>query len=103
MIFNIITYIITTILGLVIGFLVHQIKVFSKRQKNRDEAFLILLKSNLTNTYYAYEKLGEIPDYVLQGWLDEYKVYEEYGGNTYVGVLKEKIVKLKIVHTDILL
>lgn len=103
MITNIITYIITTILGLIIGILVHKIKVFSKRQKAKDEAFLILLKSNLTNTYYAYEKLGEIPDYVLQGWLDEYKVYEDNGGNTYVAVLKEKIVKFKIIHTDILL
>ena len=103
MLINIITYIITTILGLIIGILVHKIKVYSKKQKNKDEADLILLKSNLTNTYYAYEKIGEIPDYILQGWLDEYKVYEELGGNTYVAVLKEKIVKFKIVHTDILL
>ena len=103
MIINIITYIITSVLGLILGILAHQLKVFSKRQKAKDEAFLILLKSNLTNTYYAYAKLGEIPDYVLQGWLDEYKVYEDYGGNTYVAILKEKIVKLKIIHTDILL
>lgn len=103
MIINIITYIITSILGLIIGILVHQLKMYSKKQKNKDEADLILLKSNLTNTYYAYEKVGEIPDYVLQGWLDEYKVYEELGGNTYVAVLKEKIVKFKIIHTDILL
>lgn len=103
MITNIITYIITTILGLIIGVLVHKIKVYSKKQQKKDEADLILLKSNLTNTYYAYEKLKEIPDYVLQGWLDEYEVYTSLGGNTYVSVLKEKIVKFKVVHTDILL
>lgn len=103
MVLNITSYIITTILGLIIGVLVHKIKTYTKKQKNKDEADLILLKSNLTNTYYAYEKVGEIPDYVLQGWLDEYKVYEELGGNTYVAILKEKIMKFKIIHTDILL
>lgn len=103
MITNIITYIITTILGLIIGVLVHKIKMYSKKQKKKDIADLILLKSNLTNTYYAYEKLKEIPDYVLQGWLDEYEVYTSLGGNTYVTVLKENIIKFKIIHTDILL
>lgn len=103
MVSNIIIYIITSILGLIIGVLSHKIKIYASKQKNKDTADLILLKSNLTNTYYAYEKLGEIPDYVLQGWLDEYKVYTELGGNTYVAVLKEKIVKFKIIHTDILL
>ena len=103
MITNIITYIITTILGLIIGVLVQKVKIYSKKQKKKDIADLILLKSNLTNTYYAYEKFKEIPDYVLQGWLDEYEVYTSLGGNTYVTVLKEKIVKFKVVHTDILL
>lgn len=100
---SIINAIITIVISTAFGYCVSVIKNYKKKQQNIDEAFLILLKSNLTNTYYAYEKKGEIPDYVLQGWLDEYKVYEDFGGNTYIQVLKEKIVELKIIHTDVLL
>lgn len=99
---TIINIVVTFVLSGLLGYSVSVIKNYKKKLKNNDKAFLILLKSNLTNTYYAYEKIGEIPDYILQGWLDEYEVYEQLGGNTYVGVLKEKIVKFKIVHTDIL-
>lgn len=93
---------ITFVVSGILGYCVSVINNYKKKLKNNDKAFLILLKSNLTNTYYAYEKIGEIPDYILQGWLDEYEVYEQLGGNTYVGTLKEKIVNFKIVHTDIL-
>lgn len=99
---NIINAVITIVVSSAFGYCVSVIKHYKKKQQNIDKAFLILLKSNLTTTYYTYEKKQEIPDYVLQGWLDEYKVYEEFGGNTYMGVLKEKIVKFKIIHTDVL-
>lgn len=102
MLVNISMFVVTTILGAVIGFLLHKIQTLYKKQKAKDEADLILLKSNLTNTFYAYEQTKEIPDYVLQNWLDEYDVYTSLGGNSYMSILKEKIVHFKIIRTGVL-
>ena len=66
------------------------------------EALKILLQSNLTNQYFVYEQTGEIKDYQLKSWLNQYKVYESLGGNDYMHLLYEHIVNMKIKKTDIL-
>lgn len=97
-----ITTIITTLTSLILGYLISYIKIFRKREKAQSEALKILLQSNLTNTYFVYEKIEEIPDYVYKNWLNELKAYENLGGNDYVHELAKRIEKFKIVPTDIL-
>lgn len=94
--------IINTSLGIIvsglIGFLFGQVKSF-KAIKN---SLMIMLQSNLTNTYFAYEKMGKIPDYVYKNWLNELKGYEALDGDDYVHVLAEKMKDWEIVKTDVL-
>lgn len=94
--------IINTTLSIVIsgliGFLIGQLKSF-KAIKN---SLMIMLQSNLTNTYFAYEKLGKIPDYVYKNWLNELKGYEALEGDDYVHVLADKMKDWEIVKTDVL-
>lgn len=94
--------IINTILSIVIsglvGFLIGQVKSF-KAIKN---SLMIMMQSNLTNTYFAYEKIGKIPDYVYKNWLNELKGYEALDGDDYVHVLAEKMKSWEIVKTDVL-
>lgn len=102
MIQSILTYLITTFLGALIGFLLTKVKSFSKKEKAESEALKMLLQSNLTNTYFAYEKIGAIPDYIYQNWLNLLKSYEALDGDDYVHILAEKIKNWKIETTDIL-
>ena len=92
-----------------LGFLVAQIKQYKKKEKDdKEERELLkngvkmLLQSNLTNVFYVHNELGQIEDYKLKNWFNELKEYYALGGNDYMHVLEEKMSKLKIIHTDVL-
>lgn len=98
--------IIATVLNFVItgvlGYAVAKLKSIDSRRKASDMALMTLLQSNLTNTYFAYDNIRKIPDYVYKNWLNELKVYESLGGDDYVHVLAKKMESWEIVSTDIL-
>lgn len=94
---------------LIIGYLIGVLK--KAKQKNKDteennnlqnEAIMTMLQSNLTNTYFAYSTLKKIPDYIYQNWINELRVYEKLGGNSFIHVLAKKMEQFEITHTDIL-
>lgn len=92
-----------------LGFCISKIKGYKKTIKTKEEekdllkeAMMIMLQGSLTNTYYVYEEIGAIPDYVLKGWLNQKKIYEMLGGNDYIHIIDEKMKDLKIKKTDIL-
>lgn len=105
--------IITTIVGVVLstslGYCLNAIKNYKaniKREKENEniqnEALKTLLQSNLTNTYFVYQELGEIPDYVFKNWSNLFKIYKRLGGNDYIDTLKKKMAKWEIKRTDVL-
>ena len=73
-----------------------------KESKILKDALMTILQNNLTNTYYKYASIEEIPDYVYKNWLNSMKMYENLGGNDYCHTLKRKIENWEIVKTDIL-
>lgn len=92
-----------------LGYCISSIKNYKKKLKDKSEegrllktALMTMLQSNLTNTYFVYEKIGEIPDYVYKNWLNSLEIYEQLGGDDYVHTLAEKMKSWKIVKTDIL-
>ena len=92
-----------------LGFLVAQVKQYKKREKEEKEerellknGLKMLLQSNLTNVFYVHSALGQIEDYKLKNWYNELKEYYALGGNDYMHVLEDKMSKLKIIRTDIL-
>lgn len=102
-----------TIISLVVsgifGYLIGRIKDYKKKLKeNKEEADMLkvammtMLQSNLTNTYFAYEKMKEIPDYIYRNWLNSLAIYEKLGGDDYIHTIAEKIKKWDFVKTDIL-
>lgn len=105
--------IIKSVIGVVIsgslGYCGCVIKNYKKKLKDKEveydtvkEALKTLLQSNLTNTYYVYEKIGRIPDYVYKNWLNELRIYKALGGNDYIHILEEKMKKWEFIVTDIL-
>lgn len=102
-----------TIISLVVsglfGYLIGRIKDYKKKLKNKQEesdmlkvAMMTMLQSNLTNTYFAYEKMKEIPDYIYRNWLNSLAIYEKLGGDDYIHTIAEKMKKWDFVKTDIL-
>lgn len=106
---TIISTTITFVVSGILGYCVSVIKNYKKRLQDKIDneniqniALLTLLQTDLTKTYYKYEQLGEIPDYVYKNWLNLLSIYEKLGGNDYIHALTKKMDAWVIVKTDIL-
>lgn len=106
---TILTTALSTITGLVIGYVVSKLKDYGKKNrelkennKRQNEALKLLLQNNLTNIYFVYQKLGEIPDYVYRNWKNMFHIYKILGGNDFVDSLDNRMNKFKIVRTGLL-
>ena len=110
---EIIMKVVLTVVGFavtgVLGYLTAKVKDYKKRldDKAKNEAvqniaLLTLLKGNLTSTYFVYNELKAIPDYVYQNFLDTLGVYESLGGNGFIHNLAKKMESWEIIKTDIL-
>jgi len=109
MIETIIKSAISVIVSVALGFCISKIKDYKKRLKKKDdennltkEALMMMLQGSLTNTYFVYNEINKIPDYVLKNWLNSFKIYKKLGGNDFVDTLKGKIDTWQISKTDIL-
>lgn len=106
---TIINTIITFIVSGILGYLAKTIKDYKEKLKKKtsneilqNRALLTLLKNNLTSTYFVYNELKVIPDYVYQNFLDELSVYESLGGDGFIHKIAEKMESWEISPTDIL-
>ena len=109
MIEKIITTIITFLLTTMLGYCISSIKNYKEKAKKskdneeiQNQALLTLLQNSLTNTFFVYANIGEIPDYVYKNWLNLLKAYESLDGDDYIHTLAKKMAQWKIVKTDIL-
>lgn len=100
---------ITTLVGVILGYCVSTIKKYREKVKNDKEnesvqnvALRTILKNQLTNTYYVYNEMKRIPDYMYQNFLDLLEVYEKLGGNSYIHTIAKKMENWEISKTDIL-
>lgn len=100
-----ITFVVSSILGYCVSVIKgykKKIKEKSKNENVQNMALLTLLQSQLTNTYFVYQNLQEIPDYVYRNWLNSLKIYEQLGGNDYCHTLQKKMQTWEITKTDVL-
>jgi hypothetical protein len=110
---EIILKVVLTLVGIFItgstGYFTAKIKEYKTRLKEKEGnenvqniALQTILQSQLTNTYFVYQELGEIPDYVYKNWLNMLVIYEKLGGDDFIHTLAKKMENWKIVKTDIL-
>ena len=94
---TIITTSISTITGLIIGYLVKVIANYRKRDNVQNSALRNILKSNLVNQYYVYAEIGSVPRYIKDAWYDMFESYTSLGGNSFVkDDIEPKFAQLKI-------
>lgn len=92
-----------------LGYLIGQLKNYKKKLKDKEEehalikeGLMTLFQTNMTNTFYAYDKLGDVPDYVYQSWCNSLNIYEKFGGDGYIHTLDAKMKQKHFTKTDIL-
>lgn len=103
---TIITFLVSTALGYCISVIKNYKACKAKEKQNenvQNKALLMILQSSLTNTYFVYENLGKIPDYVYKNWLNLLSAYEALDGDDYIHTLAKKMESWKIEKTDILM
>ena len=94
---TIITTCLSTITGLIIGYLVKVIANYKKRDNVQNLALRNILKSNLVNQYYVYADIGSVPRYIKDAWYDMFESYTSLGGNSFVKHdIEPKFAQLKI-------
>ena len=94
---TIITTTLSTVTGLIIGYLVKVISNYKKRDNVQNSALRNILKSNLVNQYYVYAEIGSVPRYIKDAWYDMFESYTNLGGNSFVKHdIEPKFGQLKI-------
>jgi len=79
-----------------------KLKAKEKNENVQNEALKAILKSQLTNIYFVYSELKQIPDYAYQNFLDMLKVYESLGGNGFIHSIAKKMEDWEITKSGIL-
>ena len=99
---QIIKSIISYLVPAILGFLIAKVINYRKKNDSLKIGVMTMLQSNLTSTYFIYEPLKAIPDYIYKNFLNELKAYEDLGGNDYIHTIAEKMKAWEITRTDIL-
>lgn len=101
--------VLTFVVSGVLGYSLKTIKTYKSKMKEKGkeeqtvkEALKYLIQSNLTNTYYTYAEIQQIPDYLFKNWVNLFRIYKALGGNEYVDELYRRITQWQIIHTDII-
>lgn len=102
---TVITFVISGSLGYCVSAIKnYKKKILEKRENEsvQNKALLTLLRNNLVNTYFDYNKKKQIPDYIYQSFLAELEVYEALGGDGFVHTIAKKMDNWELIKTDIL-
>lgn len=91
---TIISYIVPTILGVVIGFISTKVKASNKKDKAIEEGVQALLRNELIRRYREYETRKEITILDKENMEAMFKQYENLGGNGTVKKMYEELLEL---------
>lgn len=95
----IISYLLPTILGAVIGFISGKIKKNKMEDKALKDAVLALLRNELIRRFREYESKGELSILDKENIEEMFKQYQNLGGN---GTVKELMTELMHLPTKII-
>lgn len=91
---SIITWIITSLLSFIVGYVINSRKKFNQENEALKESILALLWERLNDMVEKYEKLGYLPDHARSCLSNMFKQYKSLGGNHGMEVLVEECLKL---------
>lgn len=85
---------ISTLTGLIIGFIISKAKQFNHKEVNEKTTLQALLRNAITSKYYVYTELGHIPNYERRNLIYLHEEYKKWNGNSYVDQIVEEMLML---------
>lgn len=86
----------TIALPIVLGYIVWILKRTNRKRDANSRGTMMLLKIQLIEYHDKYCKLGYIPSYVYNNFIEAYNAYHELGGNGLITKMKQEVDKLEI-------
>ena len=83
-------------LPILLGYVVWLLKNQKKDRSANSRGTMLLLRVQLIEYHDKYTKLGEIPSYAYQNFIEMYEAYHALGGNGMVTKMKEEIEELHL-------
>lgn len=93
---TIISTTLSTLTGLIIGYLIKSAKSLNQREANEKTTLQALLRNAITSKYYVYTQLGHIPDYERRNLIYLFDEYKKWNGNSYVSQIVDEMLKLPV-------
>lgn len=92
---QILTYIITTIIGVAIGFLGTKLKKNKKKDLAIEQGVQALLRNEIIRRYREFESKGEISILDKENLEEMFEQYKNLGGNGTVKKMMDELLNLK--------
>lgn len=86
----------TIALPILLGYVVWLLKNQKKDRDANSRGTMLLLRVQLIEYHDKYIKIGEIPSYAYQNFIEMYEAYHALGGNGMVTKMKEEIEELHL-------
>jgi hypothetical protein len=86
----------TIALPILLGYIVWVLKNQKKDRDANSKGTMLLLRVQLIEYHDRYTKMGEIPSYAYQNFMEMYEAYHALGGNGMVTKMKDEIEELHL-------
>lgn len=84
------------VLTSVLGYVVWLLKQQKKDRNANSKGTMLLLRVQLIEYHDKYMKIGEIPSYAYDNFIEMYSAYHELGGNGMITKMYEEIQELHL-------
>ena len=86
----------TIVLPILLGYIVWLLKQQKKDRDANSKGTMLLLRVQLIEYHDKYMKLGEIPSYAYENFVEMYNAYHELGGNGMATKMYEEINEIRL-------
>ena len=86
----------TIVLPILLGYIVWLLKQQKKDRDANSKGTMLLLRVQLIEYHDKYMKLGEIPSYAYENFVEMYNAYHELGGNGMATKMYEEIKEIRL-------
>lgn len=87
----------TVVLPILLGYIVWLLKQQKKDRDANSKGTMLLLRVQLIEYHDKYMKLGEIPSYAYENFVEMYNAYHALGGNGMATKMYEEIKEIRLI------
>ena len=91
----------TVVLPILLGYIVWLLKQQKKDRDANSKGTMLLLRVQLIEYHDKYMKLGEIPSYAYENFVEMYNAYHALGGNGMATKMYEEIKEIRLKNGEI--